>query len=41
MAVHLLDTDILIDFLRGRGEARAFLDRYEAAASRPSFQSCR
>ncbi len=25
-AVHLLDTDILIDFLRGRGEARAFAE---------------
>ena len=35
MAVHLLDTDILIDFLRGRGEARAFLGRYEAAAELP------
>ena len=35
MAVHLLDTDILIDFLRGRGEARAFLGRYEAAAEPP------
>jgi hypothetical protein len=35
VAVQLLDTDILIDFLRGRGEARAFLDRYEAAAEPP------
>jgi predicted nucleic acid-binding protein len=35
VAVHLLDTDILIDFLRGRGEARTFLGRYEAAAEPP------
>jgi predicted nucleic acid-binding protein len=35
VAVHLLDTDILIDFLRGRGEARALLRRYEAAAEPP------
>jgi len=35
VAVHLLDTDILIDFLRGRGDARAFLGRYEAAAEPP------
>ncbi len=35
MAVHLLDTDILIDFLRGRAEARAFLGRYEAATEPP------
>ena len=35
MAVHLLDTDILIDFLRGREEARAFMGRYEAAAEPP------
>ncbi|MHB8653242.1 MAG: PIN domain-containing protein [Terriglobia bacterium] len=35
MAVHLLDTDILIDFLRGRAEARALLRRYEAAAEPP------
>ena len=25
-AVHLLDTEILIDFLLGRGEARAFAE---------------
>ena len=37
MAIHLLDTDILIDFLRGRGEARAFLHRYEAAAEPPAI----
>jgi hypothetical protein len=35
VAVHLVDTDILIDFLRGRGDARAFLGRFEAAAERP------
>jgi hypothetical protein len=35
VAIHLLDTDILIDFLRGRGEARAFLDRYETASEPP------
>lgn len=35
MAVHLLDTHILIDFLRGRAEARALLRRYEAAAELP------
>ena len=35
VAVHLLDTDILIDFLRGREEARAFMGRYEAAAEPP------
>lgn len=35
MAVHLLDTDILIDFLRGRGEARLLLRRYETAAEPP------
>ncbi|MGO9270131.1 MAG: hypothetical protein ACLQOO_07735 [Terriglobia bacterium] len=35
MAVHLLDADILIDFLRGRAEVRAFLLRYEAAAEPP------
>lgn len=37
MAVHLLDTDILIDFLRGRREARAFLDQYQAAAEPPAI----
>ena len=35
MPIHLLDTDILIDFLRGRGEARALLASNEAAAERP------
>jgi hypothetical protein len=35
VAIHLLDTDILIDLLRGRGEARAFLGRYEATAEPP------
>lgn len=35
MPVYLLDTDILIDFLRGRAEARALLTRYEAAAEQP------
>jgi len=35
MAIHLLDTDVLIDFLRGRAEARAFLSRYETAAEPP------
>ena len=35
MAVHLLDTDILIDFLRGRREARVFLGRYAAVAEPP------
>ena len=32
MAVHLLDTDIRIDFLRGRAEARNLLGRYQTAA---------
>ncbi|HLY60685.1 MAG TPA: type II toxin-antitoxin system VapC family toxin [Terriglobia bacterium] len=35
MAIHLLDTDILIDFLRGRKEARLLLLQYEAAADPP------
>lgn len=35
MAIHLLDTDILIDFLRGRKEARLFLRQYEAAPEPP------
>ena len=35
MAVHLLDTDILIDFLRGRGEACVLLSQYEAGAEPP------
>jgi predicted nucleic acid-binding protein len=35
VAAHLVDTDILIDFLRGRVEARALLARYEAAAEPP------
>ena len=35
MPTHLLDTDILIDFLRGRSQARAFLGGYKAGADRP------
>jgi predicted nucleic acid-binding protein len=35
VAVHLLDTDILIDFLRGRAQARAFLGGYQGAAAPP------
>jgi hypothetical protein len=35
VAVHLLDTDILVDFLRGLGEGRTFLGRYEVAAEPP------
>ena len=37
MAIHLLDTDILIDFLRGHRDARAFLGRYMAAAEAPAI----
>ena len=35
VSVHLLDTDILIDFLRGRAEARPLLGRYHGAADPP------
>ena len=35
MPIHLLDTDILIDFLRGRREARALLASYGTTAERP------
>ena len=35
MAVHLLDTDLLIDFLRGRAEARALLGSYDVFSNRP------
>lgn len=35
MAIHLLDTDILIDFLRGRREARALMAQYETAGAAP------
>ena len=35
MPTHLLDTDILIDFLRGRVEARTLLASYEERGDRP------
>jgi len=37
VAFHLLDTDILIDFVRGRAEARTLLGQYQAAADPPAI----
>lgn len=35
MPVHLLDTDILIDFLRGREEARTLVEQFISATEVP------